>query len=242
MFSPREELVTDRDWQDLARMDPFWAVASWPDKRNSWTAKEFYALGESDAADALLHWDKYEPGVGGVCVEVGSGAGRMTRPLARRFQRVIGLDVSEDMIRLAREAVPDAEFLLVSGTRIPLEEGSADAVFTTHVLHHLEGIENVTAYFAEMFRVLRPGGTIAAQMILGPVRPTWRRIAASVRMRLVRARLRRGYDVRHFHGERYPAPTIRGRLHTIGFCDVELWEFEMHSNGDAHSFWFARKP
>jgi ubiquinone/menaquinone biosynthesis C-methylase UbiE len=166
----------------------------------------------------------------------------MTRPLARHFDRVIGLDVSEDMIALAHEAVPAAEFVLVEGTTIPLADGAADAVLTAHVLQHLEGIENVAAYLAEMLRVLRPGGTIMAHTALGPLRPAWRKTAAAARMRLVRARLRRGHDVRHFHGERYPAPLIRERLHAVGFVGVELVEFEMRSNNDPHPFWLARKP
>lgn len=235
-------LTTDRDWQELARIDPLWAISSWPDKHNAWTPEEFYALGESDMADALPRWERYDPGLGGVCVEVGCGAGRMTRPLARRFERVVGLDVSNDMLIRAQDAAPGAEFLLVSGTTIPLNDGSVDAVFTTHVLQHLEGIDNVTSYLAEMFRVLREGGTIMVHTALGPLRPAWRRVAAKARMRIVRVRLYRGYEVRHFHGERYTASLLRSRLNRVGFVDVELVEFEMRSNKDPHPFWLARKP
>lgn len=235
-------LKTDRDWQELAKIDPFWAVASWPDKRNAWTAEDFYALGESDTADALARWERYESGLGGVCVEVGCGAGRMTRPLAARFERVIGLDVSEDMIRLARQVAPTADFTLVAGTEIPLETGTVDAVFTAHVLQHLEGIGHVTAYLAEIFRILRPGGTLMAHTALGPLRSRGRAALAHARMGLVRARLWRGKDVRHFHGQHYPAALLRARLHAVGFTDVELVEFEMRSNQDPHPFWLCRKP
>ena len=234
-------LDTDRDWQALAKIDPFWAVASWPGKRNAWEPEDFYRLGESDTADALLRWERYEPDVGGTCLEVGCGAGRMTRPLTARFDHVIGLDVSEDMIRLARGAAPSAEYLLVSGTAIPLDDASVDAVFTTHVLQHLEGIENVTAYLAEMCRVLRPGGTIMAHTQIGQLRPAWRTAAARARMLLVRRRLWRGKDVRHFHGELYPRAMLRERFHRVGLADVELVEFEMRSNGAPHPFWLARK-
>jgi SAM-dependent methyltransferase len=234
-------LETDRDWQNLARIDPLWAVASWPGKQNAWTAEAFYALGESDATDALTRWERYEPRLGGVCLEIGCGAGRMTRPLSRRFERVIGVDVSDDMLRLAREAAPQAEFARVAGTTLPLPDASVDAVFTTHVLQHLEGIDNVTAYFAEMHRVLQPAGTIMAHTAIGPIKPAWRRAAIASRARAARVRLRRGEDVRRIHTQRYPAPLLRERLRAVGFADIELVEFEMRSNNDPHPFWLARK-
>src|SRR5215216_2564240 len=43
----------------------------------------------------------------GRCVEVGCGPGRMTGALAQRFERVIAVDVSPEMIARARRNVPD---------------------------------------------------------------------------------------------------------------------------------------
>lgn len=235
-------LDTDRDWRALAKHDPLWVVASWPGKENAWTPEAFYALGESDAADALARWERYEPKLGGVCVEVGCGAGRITIPLTRRFDHVIGLDVSQDMLNLARNVAPGAELVLVSGTTIPLESNGVDAVFTTHVLQHLEGIENVTAYLGEMFRVLRPGGTLMAHTGIGPAAPPWRAAVTGAKVRLARSRLRRGQNTRYFHSQVYPRALLRERLHRIGFVDVELVEFEMRSNHDPHPFFLCRKP
>src|SRR5438094_10291456 len=64
---------------------------------------------------------------GGVCVEVGCGPGRMTRLLAERFDRVLAIDVSPEMLKLARREVttPNVEFLLVSGSSL---EGIDDGV------------------------------------------------------------------------------------------------------------------
>jgi ubiquinone/menaquinone biosynthesis C-methylase UbiE len=238
----RGGLATDREWQALARLDPLYVVAAWPGRRGAWTPEDFYAVGDSDVADAVARWRRYEPSLQGTCVEVGCGAGRMTRSLTGVFEHVIGLDVSEEMLELAAKAAPDAELKLVSGTSIPLPDATADAVFTTHVLQHLDGIERVSDYLREMHRVLKPRGTIMVHLLLGPERPAWRRLAAAARLRATRWALAHGRTVFHYHGERYLPGVVRDRLHQVGFVDVELVEFEMRSNGDPHPFWLARKP
>jgi ubiquinone/menaquinone biosynthesis C-methylase UbiE len=47
------------------------------------------------------------------------------------------------------------ELRQVSDAEIPLPDGSVDAVFTCHVLQHLEGLDVVSAYLREVRRVLR---------------------------------------------------------------------------------------
>jgi ubiquinone/menaquinone biosynthesis C-methylase UbiE len=238
---PVGKLATTGEWQALARIDPFYAVASWPGKRGSWTREEFYELGRSDWADAVKHWLQYEPQLRGTCVEIGCGAGRMTAPLAGHFDRVVGVDVSEDMVALAREAAPGAEFVIVSGTELPLANSSADAVFTTHVLQHLDGIETVRDYLREMYRILRPGGTAMIHVALGARRSRFRSVLDSTKLRMTRTALARGIDWFHYHGERYTSEEIRALLSAIGFRDIELRDFAMRSNGDPHPFWLVRR-
>src|SRR5438132_1823888 len=77
---------------------------------------------------------------GGTCVEVGCGPGRMTRHLADRFDRVVAVDVSPEMLALARGYVtaPNVEFVLVPGSTLQgADDGVADAVVCYLVLQHL---------------------------------------------------------------------------------------------------------
>src|SRR5258708_2555315 len=101
------ELKSNTEWKQWGKDDPLWGVASWDGKQKGgaspWTDEEFYALGESDWQDFLRHWRQYGIDTRS-CLEIGCGAGRITRQLAKSFDRVYGVDVSEDMIRRAASA------------------------------------------------------------------------------------------------------------------------------------------
>src|ERR671930_1066202 len=73
---------------------------------------------------------------GGTCVEVGCGTGRMTRHLAERFDRVVAVDVSPEMLALARRVtMPNVELALVSGSTLDaVADAVADAVVCYLVL------------------------------------------------------------------------------------------------------------
>ena len=70
------------EWIKWGAKDPLFAVSSWHGKEkggaNPWTADEFYALGKSDFADFItcLNSFGYDRDH---CVEIGCGAGRLTR-------------------------------------------------------------------------------------------------------------------------------------------------------------------
>ena len=104
---------------------------------------------------------------GGVCVEVGCGPGRMTSALAARFDTVVALDVSPEMIARAREEVtaPNIDFREVSGERLDgVADASADVAVCYLVLQHLPARRLVRAYVCELARVLRPGGEAFVQL------------------------------------------------------------------------------
>jgi SAM-dependent methyltransferase len=70
-------------------------------------------------------------------VELGCGNGtRETRELATRT-RLIGVDLSEEQLRRARERVPDAEFVHGDLTAIEFDTGSLDAVASFYVFNHV---------------------------------------------------------------------------------------------------------
>jgi ubiquinone/menaquinone biosynthesis C-methylase UbiE len=234
--------ATNREWRTLAADDPLYAIAAWPGKeRGGWTREEFYAEGLREWEDFKRVWGQYAT-LSGTCVEIGCGAGRITNGLIETFDRVVGVDVSDRMIELARKQVPSAQFLEVDSTTIPLQDTEADAVFTCHVLQHLDTVENVAAYLSEAFRVLRPGGTAMVHLILaGQSRSPLRRLISEARLRASRMlNANRGAYARV---RRYRPDEVRAMLEAAGFCDVELREFRLlDGTSSPHAFWLGRKP
>ena len=82
--------------------------------------------------------------------------------------RVVGLDLSPEMLAFAREALgtrplPNIEFKDGSVEALPFEDGSFDLVISNGVLNL---VPDKNAAFREIHRVLRPGGTLAAADLL----------------------------------------------------------------------------
>jgi SAM-dependent methyltransferase len=243
-------MKSNEEWRYWGKRDPLWSVAAWPGKQvggnSPWTPELFLALGESDFRDIFRHWNHYGLSAG-TCVEIGCGAGRMTAQLVSIFRSVVALDVSPDQIALARRLLgPRADavqFYQVDGPTIPLPTVTCDAMFSCHVFQHFSQFAGVAEYLRESFRVLRSGGTVCFHI---PV-PGAHRGAAVSRVRL--ALHNASVTVRRWLGRRrimeyhrYAPPMIFETLRAIGYRDVELRLFDMTSNGDAHSFFFARRP
>ncbi len=233
------------EWRALAREENVLSnILAWPDKRGTWTEEEFYAAGVQDWEDFRRHWIHYWPELGGTCVEIGVGAGRMTRALAADFGRVTGLDVSSDMIERARSAAPaNVELHRVEGPEIPLGDASADAVFSVHVLQHLDDYAAMSRYLEEARRVLKPGGSMMIHIELQSRPPSWRE-RARIEVGLWRSRrgLRRGRTHTLVRMKLYSPEQILELLARLGFEQVELRAFPVRSNGYLHEFFLARAP
>jgi ubiquinone/menaquinone biosynthesis C-methylase UbiE len=155
-----------RDWDDRARKNAFHYIASW---RKEWDPASFLASGEEDYGrfvSPVLERCGI-PTTGRVMVELGCGAGRMTANFARRYDRVLALDLSSEMLQRAREIHSQTENILwlrVGGADLTcLASESADFLFSYLVLQHLPGEELVFSYIREMLRVLRLGGAFLFQ-------------------------------------------------------------------------------
>jgi demethylmenaquinone methyltransferase/2-methoxy-6-polyprenyl-1,4-benzoquinol methylase len=108
---------------------------------------------------------------GMAAIDVATGTGKLAGSLADRvgpFGRVVGVDVSGEMIERARHAGADApwlEFLIGDAMALPLEDGTFDAATIAF------GMRNLPDYrqgFAELSRVVRPGGRVVCLEIARP--------------------------------------------------------------------------
>ena len=98
-------------------------------------------------------------------LDLGCGSGWASRLLARLvadgpegFGQVIGVDVSDEMIRLARASSKDFENVMYvwgSATKIPWEENFFDKVLSVESFYYYSDQERV---LAELFRVMAPKG------------------------------------------------------------------------------------
>jgi SAM-dependent methyltransferase len=89
-------------------------------------------------------------------LEVGCGTGCDLLQFARHGAQAVGVDITPEHLRLARERVGQlAEVREADATKLPFADGSFDYVYSHGVLHH---IENPRQAVEEIFRVLKPGG------------------------------------------------------------------------------------
>ena len=89
--------------------------------------------------------------------DVGCGIGTVLADLRELGAAVVGVDVSEVMIREAARRVPDAELHVADAAALPLADASVDGYRAERVYQHLA---DGAPALAEAMRVLRPGGRI----------------------------------------------------------------------------------
>lgn len=159
-----------RDWEELAAVDPLWAILAAPEARGGrWQLDAFFASGEAEIDEALETAARLGlPKQRERALDFGCGVGRLTRALGERFQHAIGLDISAEMIRLGRELNEGRNCRFEINARPDLavvETDSLDFVYTTLVLQHLPRKELIRSYLGEFLRVLRPGGLAVFQTL-----------------------------------------------------------------------------
>jgi SAM-dependent methyltransferase len=151
-----------RDWDERARENARYYVAT---ARTDWTDEDFFASGEKAVSEDILTdmtniCQGKDPSAMRV-LEIGCGAGRVTRALAGLFGEVHAVDVSGEMILRARQALadrPNAHVYQNNGYDLtvvpPLE---FDFAYSSIVFQHIPSREVIENYVREAHRLLRPG-------------------------------------------------------------------------------------
>jgi SAM-dependent methyltransferase len=206
-------------WDDGARTNAAWYV----DTSLSYDEPDmtkFFEGGER-IVRKLVDEAPVAPRERAVAVEVGSGLGRVCLALSRRFDRVIGIDISPEMVSRARALVAEPRVTFQEGDGLSLQgidDGTADLVLSFTVFQHIPRPAIVHRYIEEAGRVLRPGGLLVFQWNNTPGRWRWaaRRTALSALQRtgLHPERYRR--HAAEFLGCRIPLRPIRRTLERSG--------------------------
>lgn len=91
--------------------------------------------------------------------EICCGRGEAFRLLQNRFRVGVGVDISPGMLEVGRRELPGENVMFVQGdaTRLPLADNLFECVLMLGGIHH---VNHRARLFAEIFRVLKPGGIL----------------------------------------------------------------------------------
>jgi len=91
-------------------------------------------------------------------LELGCGAGYFTQELARSGADVVAIDVSPELLEMARGncSAPNVQYEIENAYALSYDDAVFDSVVGSSVLHHLE----IEKALRDIYRVLKPAGTI----------------------------------------------------------------------------------
>jgi ubiquinone/menaquinone biosynthesis C-methylase UbiE len=209
-ISLEEQLAKMRaDWDARAKENARFYVAT---GKADWTDDDFFRSGEQTVAEEIL------TDMTNVCqgrapsdmrvLEIGCGAGRVTRALAKMFGEVHAVDVSGEMVELASRALagyPNAHVYQNNGKDLTvIPSGEFDFAFSSIVFQHIPSRDVIYSYVREVHRLLRPGALFKFQVqgdtsISPSPDETWLGVAFSQDDAAEMARAC-GFELRYSHG------------------------------------------
>jgi SAM-dependent methyltransferase len=169
-ISAEEQLRKMReDWDQRAKENARYYVNT---ATADWTDEDFFATGERTVADEILtdlvNVCQGKPSKDMRVLEIGCGAGRVTRALANLFGEVHGVDVSGEMVRQAKLALQDRPNAFVyqnNGKDLTVvPELEFDFAFSSIVFQHIPSREIIENYVREVSRLVRPGALFKFQV------------------------------------------------------------------------------
>lgn len=90
-------------------------------------------------------------------LDIGCGPGIQAREFMKRGHHVVGIDFSEEMVRLAKKKAPNAEFRVMDIRKLHFPSNMFDCVFANASLLHIPK-KNINAVLAMIWKILKPEG------------------------------------------------------------------------------------
>ena len=153
-----------KSWDRYAETDAMGAVLT----GDEWEEEQFYENGNAeiqrliDEIEALFPEFPRQSALG-----FGCGLGRLTFNLAKHFDQVTGVGISEKMLELAKanpRAPANVSLLLnTKSDQTQIEDNQFDLSLSLIVLQHMPR-KYMKAYLAELIRITKPGGIIVFQV------------------------------------------------------------------------------
>jgi trans-aconitate 2-methyltransferase len=152
-------------------------------------------------------------------LDAGCGTGRLTEDLLQALPhgRVVGIDLSQNMLRTAREHLAPygskVSFVAADLADLPFDR-SFDGIFSTAAFHWVRDHERL---FGSLFRTLKPGGWLIAQCGGGPnlarLRERAQKLIATPKFAKFLGRFPEPWEFAD-------AETTAARLRRAGFIDI----------------------
>ncbi len=125
--------------------------------------------------------DEVDLASGPLVFDLATGTADVALEIARRSPgaRIIGVDLSLEMVRRGREKVARAglgdriSFLLADATALPFRDATASCIIDAFLLRHIPSLPDA---FVEFGRVLRSGGQVASLELTQPTLPVYRQV------------------------------------------------------------------
>jgi SAM-dependent methyltransferase len=148
-------------------------------------------------------------------LELGCGAGYFTKDLARSGAEIVAVDVSADLLEIAKTNcfASNVHYEIQDACALTYYDAAFDSVIGSSILHHLE----IEQALREIHRVLKAGGTICftEPNMLNP------QIVIQKNVPWIKRKLGDSPDETAFF--RWP---LRGLLERIGYRDVRVEPFD----------------
>ena len=137
-------------------------------EENDWDEDAFYETGRVEIQKIINEIDEIAPELPREsALDFGCGLGRLTFSLAKHFNCVTGVDISEKMLEQAkanRNLPSNLSFILNTRSDLrQLENDQFDLSLSLIVLQHIPR-KYMEAYLSEFIRITRPGGIIVFQI------------------------------------------------------------------------------
>ncbi len=185
---------SDKAWNAYGKKDPYFGVLTHDefkdDNLNEETLQRFFLTGEKHIGSLFeLIQKHFIPDFKPESVlDFGCGTGRLSIPLARRAKQVVGLDISNDMLKEARKnaekfSLSNLDFKLSDDSLSLVKGEKFDLIHSYIVLQHIN-VERGMQIIDRMLKLLNPGGMGALQITYSSNKPKGNRMATYLRYRI----------------------------------------------------------
>ncbi|MGY5855423.1 MAG: class I SAM-dependent methyltransferase [Candidatus Thorarchaeota archaeon] len=160
---------------------------------------------------------------GGDILDVGTEDGGFIHTLKKTlkdYNSFTGIDISEDELAKARGEFKDTpiDLIVMNAEKMTFQDNQFDTVCASYTIHHLVNIDTV---LAEMYRVLKPGGTFIIQEMYSDGEQTTAQ-HVDIAVHTIDAKVDSLIGIPHF--EALTRQRLRDHVNKIGLSDVEVFE------------------
>ncbi|MEO0185515.1 MAG: class I SAM-dependent methyltransferase [candidate division WOR-3 bacterium] len=163
-----------KNWEEFAQKDPLWSILPIPEKKdNRWNIEELYETGHREISSVMNYIKNLNMKIEyRRALDFGCGVGRLTQALCEFFDECIGIDISFQMLRLARSYNKygnRCRYILNCSSDLKIfKDEIFDFIYSNIVFQHLPP-DLTLGYIKEFIRVLKKGGMIIFQITTGVV-------------------------------------------------------------------------